>query len=64
MKAITVDDNALRWRDAADPVAGAGEILIRNRATAINRADLAQRPARIRRRGRARSSAWVRKSLR
>lgn len=43
MKAITVEDNALRWRDTADAVAGAGEILIRNRATAINRADLAQR---------------------
>jgi len=43
MKAITVEDNSLRWRDTADPVAGAGEILIRSRATAINRADLAQR---------------------
>jgi putative PIG3 family NAD(P)H quinone oxidoreductase len=43
MKAIAVVDNALHWRDAPDPVAGLGEILIRNRATAINRADLAQR---------------------
>ncbi len=43
MKAIAVHDNALHWCDTADPVAGAGEILIRNRATAINRADLAQR---------------------
>ncbi len=43
MKAIAVDNNTLQWRDSADPVAGPGEILIRNRATAINRADLAQR---------------------
>jgi len=43
MKAIVVEDNALRWRDVADPVAADGEILIHNRATAINRADLAQR---------------------
>ncbi len=43
MKAIAVEDNTLRWRDTPDPVAGAGEILIRNHATAINRADLAQR---------------------
>ncbi len=43
MKAIVVEDNALRWRTLPDPVAGVGEVLIRNRATAINRADLAQR---------------------
>src|SRR5215831_7528697 len=43
MKAIAIDDKTLVWRDAPDPVAGVGEILIRNRATAINRADLAQR---------------------
>lgn len=43
MKAIVVDNGALQWRDAPTPVANSGEILIRNRATAINRADLAQR---------------------
>jgi len=43
MKAIVVEDKSLVWRDAPDPVAGVGEILIRNRASAINRADLAQR---------------------
>src|SRR5512143_4126990 len=43
MKAIVVDNGALQWRDAPTPVAKAGEVLIRNRATAINRADLAQR---------------------
>ncbi len=43
MKAIAVDNNTLQWRDTGDPVAAAGEILIRNHASAINRADLAQR---------------------
>ena len=43
MKAIVVENNALHWRDAPDPAVGNGEVLIRNRATAINRADLAQR---------------------
>jgi putative PIG3 family NAD(P)H quinone oxidoreductase len=43
MEAIAVDGQTLVWRAAPDPVAGVGEILIRNRATAINRADLAQR---------------------
>ncbi len=43
MKAIVVDNGTLQWRDAPTAVAGAGEVLIRNHATAINRADLAQR---------------------
>ena len=43
MKAIIVDGKTLRWTEIPDPVAGAGEVLIRNRATAVNRADLAQR---------------------
>jgi putative PIG3 family NAD(P)H quinone oxidoreductase len=43
MKAIVVENNTMRWQDAPDPVAGVGEVLIRNHATAINRADLAQR---------------------
>ncbi|MEJ2132951.1 MAG: NAD(P)H-quinone oxidoreductase [Gammaproteobacteria bacterium] len=43
MKAILVEDGKLVWGEATDPTPGPGEILIRNRATAINRADLAQR---------------------
>jgi len=43
VKAIHVDGQALVWRDAPDPVPARGEILIDNRATAINRADLVQR---------------------
>jgi putative PIG3 family NAD(P)H quinone oxidoreductase len=43
VKAIVVDDKSLQWRDVPDVKAGVGEVLIRNRATAINRADLAQR---------------------
>ena len=43
MKAIVVEEKSLVWSEAPEPVAGVGEILIRNRATAINRADLAQR---------------------
>ena len=33
----------LDWRDVPDPVPGQGEILIRVRATAVNRADIYQR---------------------
>lgn len=43
MKAILVEDGNLVWGDAPDPSPGPGEILIRNHASAINRADLAQR---------------------
>ena len=43
MKAILVEDAKLIWGEVEDPTPGPGEILIRNRATAINRADLAQR---------------------
>jgi len=43
MKAIAVEEKSLVWRDAPDPAVSVGEIVIRNRATAINRADLAQR---------------------
>jgi len=43
VKAIHVDGQQLAWRDAADPAPARGEILIDNRATAINRADLVQR---------------------
>lgn len=43
MKAIEVDGESLVWRDVPDASPGEGEILIRNRATAVNRADLVQR---------------------
>lgn len=43
MKAILVEDAKLIWGEVEDPTPGPGEILIRNCATAINRADLAQR---------------------
>jgi len=43
MKAIVIHDDALSWADVADPTPGPGEILIRNEATAVNRADLVQR---------------------
>ncbi|MCC5886491.1 MAG: NAD(P)H-quinone oxidoreductase [Gammaproteobacteria bacterium] len=43
MKAIDIQDGELVWADVADPTPGPGEILIRNEATAVNRADLVQR---------------------
>jgi tumor protein p53-inducible protein 3 len=47
MKAIIFDapggPEVLRYDDAPDPVAGAGELLVRVRATAVNRAELLQR---------------------
>jgi len=43
MKAIQIQDKALVWGEAPDPVPAQGEILIANRATAVNRADLVQR---------------------
>ncbi len=43
MKAIEVRDQHLQWADAPDVEAGVGEVLIQVHATAINRADLAQR---------------------
>jgi putative PIG3 family NAD(P)H quinone oxidoreductase len=43
MKAIKVDGERLEWTDVPDVSAGVGEVLIQVRATAINRADLAQR---------------------
>ena len=43
MKAILVDDGDLIWGEAAEPALGAGEVRIENHATAVNRADLAQR---------------------
>lgn len=43
MKAIQVEDGQLIWATADDPALGPEDITISNRATAINRADLAQR---------------------
>jgi putative PIG3 family NAD(P)H quinone oxidoreductase len=43
MKAIVVEGRDLAWRDAPDPVAARGEVLIEVHASAINRADLVQR---------------------
>ncbi|HQR47479.1 MAG TPA: alcohol dehydrogenase catalytic domain-containing protein, partial [Thermoanaerobaculia bacterium] len=46
MKAILVPDpggpEALVFGEAPDPVAGPGEVLVRVKATAVNRADLLQ----------------------
>ncbi|HEX7035911.1 MAG TPA: NAD(P)H-quinone oxidoreductase [Pseudomonadales bacterium] len=46
MKAILIDDDRLRWTDAPDPALGPGQVRIRVAATAVNRADLAQRAGR------------------
>ena len=43
MKAILVEGNELAWAEAEEPALGAGEVRIDNHATAVNRADLAQR---------------------
>ena len=43
MKAIHVRGEDLVWAEAEEPAPGPGEILIENHATAVNRADLAQR---------------------
>lgn len=42
MRAATVVDGAIVVRDHPDPVAGAGEVLVRVRAAGLNRADLRQ----------------------
>ncbi len=44
MHAVLVDDDqSLAWREVADPVAKAGEIVVDIHAAALNRADLLQR---------------------
>lgn len=43
MQAILIEGDALVLGEAEEPTVGAGEVKIENRATAINRADLAQR---------------------
>lgn len=46
MKAIEIRGEDLVWTEVPDPVPGPGEILIRNQASAVNRADLVQRSGR------------------
>ena len=46
MKAIQIDDDKLVWRDAATPQLGPGAVRIAVQASAVNRADLAQRSGR------------------
>ena len=47
MKAIIVKEpggpEVMAWQETADPVAGPGEVLVRVRASAVNRADILQR---------------------
>ena len=43
MRAIQVDGERMCWAEAPDPRVGPGEVGIRVVATAVNRADLAQR---------------------
>ncbi len=43
MRAIVIEGDQLRWAEVPDVSAGTGEVLIRVAATALNRADLAQR---------------------
>jgi NADPH2:quinone reductase len=42
MKAIIIRDKKLLWADVADPVLKDGEVLVKVRAAAVNRADLMQ----------------------
>ncbi|HEY2160544.1 MAG TPA: zinc-binding dehydrogenase [Solirubrobacteraceae bacterium] len=43
MRAVTIRDNELTVEDHPDPVAGAGEVLVRVRAAGLNGADMHQR---------------------
>lgn len=43
MRAVTIVDGALEWREHPDPVPGCGEVLIEVRAAGISNADLLQR---------------------
>ena len=40
MKAILIEGSDLRWGEVATPEPGVGEVRIRVRASAVNRADL------------------------
>lgn len=46
MKAIRIVDDKLVWSQAETPVVKAGEVLVKTAASAVNRADLAQRSGR------------------
>ncbi|MCW8140627.1 MAG: alcohol dehydrogenase catalytic domain-containing protein, partial [Planctomycetota bacterium] len=46
MRAIVCDGGALRWGEVDDPAFGAGDLVMRVRATSVNRADLLQRAGR------------------
>lgn len=46
MKAIKLVDDALLWSDHPSPLIGQGQIRIKVHASAVNRADLAQRAGR------------------
>jgi len=46
MKAIDIQDGELVWTEVDEPAVGPREVLIRNHATAVNRADLVQRQGR------------------
>lgn len=43
MKAVTIVDGALEWREHPDPEAGGGELLVAVRAAGLNGADMLQR---------------------
>ncbi len=43
MRAVTIVDGALEWREHPDPVPGTGEVLVEVRAAGISNADLLQR---------------------
>ena len=43
MKAILIEGSDLRWGEVATPEPGVGEVRIRVRASAVNRADRAAR---------------------
>jgi NADPH:quinone reductase len=43
MRAVTVGEGRLEWRDHPDPVPGAGELLVDVRAAGLNGADMLQR---------------------
>ena len=42
MKALVLNEGALSWQETDSPKLGVGEVRIANRASAVNRADLAQ----------------------
>ena len=43
MRAVTVAEGRLEWREHPDPEPGAGEVLINVRAAGLNSADMLQR---------------------